>query len=232
MLRIKMSIIDLNGKDEFGPLLSAIAPCKSYVHGTNRLCSTHGLTPPARISQVRRALSWRAQSAALFLPRSVLLPCFCPTHRAGELARHRGLPPRGATEALPHGIPRPHGAPPSGQRQRAPRLAHLCRLGSSSDWSRSAFVCRPGLGGRVGADRLCLRFHHPRSVSGPFPLSTLSTPPRRDQAAYPPRPARQYSDLYSSHSGPRAQRQCSRSTAARTWRLLRLRSGLPGFCPP
>src|ERR1019366_3329712 len=107
MLRIKMSIIDLNGKDEFGPLLSAIAPCRSYVHRTNLLCSTHGLTPPAGISQVRRALSWRAQSAALSLPRSVLLPCFCPTHRAGELARHRGLPPRAARvnsfETLPRG---------------------------------------------------------------------------------------------------------------------------------
>src|SRR5208282_5189568 len=108
MLRIEMSVIDLNGKDGFGPLLSAIAQCGSYVHRTNRLCSTYGLTPPARISQGRRALSWRAQGAPLFLPRSVLLPCFCPTHRAGELARHRGLPPCDATEALPHGIPRPH----------------------------------------------------------------------------------------------------------------------------
>src|SRR5208337_2474763 len=108
MLPLKLSIIDFNAQAEIGLPLPAIAQCGGYVYWTNRLCPTDGLAAPPRIPQVCRALPGRAQSAQVFLSRSVLVSRLCATDRSREFARHRSLSARHAAQALPHGISRSH----------------------------------------------------------------------------------------------------------------------------
>ena len=84
-----------------------------------------------------------------FLSRSISRHGFRTTDFSRKLARHRSVFACHSLQALPHGNSQSSGTQYARRCKRSPRLAHLCRLRSSSDWYRTRSLPRRRVWSRV-----------------------------------------------------------------------------------
>src|SRR4030043_1910063 len=94
----------------------------------NRLRAADGVPSGSRIPKVRRPIPRGIQGPAIYLSRPVPLHGLRPADVSRKPAGHRNLPEGRPGKALPHGYPGRDLPNHLGEGQRAPRLAHLCRL--------------------------------------------------------------------------------------------------------
>ena len=134
----------------------------------NRLLSAPELPSHLPVSDLRRSLPGQSLRQRILLLGSVPLLGLRSTHLSRKSPRYRGLSARPATQALSHGLPGPSFSQYLGTRQRASRLAHLCRFRSDPDCHRPRSVSRRTFRSRVVPDRVCLRLHNHRFMPSAF----------------------------------------------------------------
>src|SRR3990170_7907214 len=139
----------------------------------NRLCAVDRVSSGSRIPKVRRPIPRGVQGPEIHLSRPV------PLHglRAADVSRkpagHRNLPEGRPGKALPHWHPGRNLPNHSGEGQRKPRLAHLCRLRTGTHPNGKNTVRERSVRGRVGADGIRPRLHDDRSVPLPLPVGEV-----------------------------------------------------------
>jgi hypothetical protein len=98
--------------------------------------------------------------------------------------------------AVSSGHSRARRAQHSGRCQREPRLAYLCRLGSSLDSQRSPVICQRRFRSRTGTNGLCFGLHHHRSLPFVVSVGSLLGRKRGGEDAHSARSARQRTGLH------------------------------------
>lgn len=89
--------------------------------------TSNELHAPAYISTLCCPLSGKQQRQKLHLSRPISLHVFCSTDVSGESPRYRSMSPSTTTEIVSHGHSRDCSPIKSCRRQRAERLAYICR---------------------------------------------------------------------------------------------------------
>ena len=165
-----------------------------HERGSNGFRSTHGVHSDLPVSDLRRPIPGQPLRQSFLLMGSVPLFGVRSAHLPHQSPRHRSLSARPATQALPYGLPRSSFPRHPRRRQRASRLADLCRPCPSVDWHGPRPLPRRIVRGGVERERVRLRLHHHRFVSVALPLGPVSPPQERRQVAHLARPAGQHSD--------------------------------------
>src|SRR6266850_358024 len=130
------------------------------------LCTTNGLSSFKGFSSLCQTLPGRLQTQEFFLLGSVSLHGLRAANLSREFARYRSLPARATDQALPSGHSRPSLAQHLGPCEHGSRLAHLCRLRASTDYSCPCALREREFRRRIGPDCLRARYHDHRSVFG------------------------------------------------------------------
>src|SRR5271157_4603373 len=228
-LPVSMRVFDLNFSGSYSHACPASGEGVAHESWPDGVCAVDGFHSRARVSPLRRALPGQLQGHQFFLLGPIPVHGLCPTYLSREPARYRNLPARLGAAALPCGHSRTDGTQHPGRCQRAARLAHLCRSGSSSDRHRAAVVHQRKFWRGVATDRLRAGLHHHRSLSCAVPLGALSSPERGREDAYAARFAWQSSGLYPRGTGENPRDSHSRSVVDRTGFHLHHGPSLLGF---
>ena len=143
------------------------SPSKGLPHARrkNRFCSAPRFLAQTRIQPLCRTISRQSQDSEFLLFRPVSLHGLCAVDLSRESSRYRDLSSCNAVQTVSLGHPWSCFAQHSRRRQRDSGLADLRRFCSRAHSEGKDAVCPRRLWSRSGSDRLCLRFHHGRSVS-------------------------------------------------------------------
>ncbi len=192
----------------------------AYAHRETSICSVDGTPVTAYISPVRSQISQSISNTQVFASRSVSQYGLRTTNLPRESARHRNLFACSPDQALSPRHSWQHRTQHTCRCQRISRLQNLCRLRHDLDPNGSQTLRQRPLFCGVGADGLCARHNHHRSVLERIPLGAVSQSQSCRQDAYAPRFARQYSHLYSYQRRQDARSQCTRHPDTRSWQFL------------
>jgi len=207
---------------------------KEETHGYSAtyLCTSHGVSAKVRFSKMCPTLQWTIQDQKLLLLGPIPLHGLCPVIVSREPSRYRSLSSVSPAPSLPYGFSRKGLTQYPRSCQRSPGLAHLCRLCPNPDWSCPTSLCQRFVRSGVRSNRLCFGLHPDRFMPVPFPVGQIPKAKRRDQIAYPFRPARKHPLPYYYY--PREDSRCdhSRSNELRTRSVLHLRPRISGFRSP
>ena len=190
----------------------------AYVLRNDRFRSVDGFPPQARIQQVRQALPSRLSRQQFLLPRSISLHGICAIDLPRKSPRHRNLSASSATETVSRRVSQHGRSQYACQCQSTTRLADVRRLRSRIDRSCEGVVSPRRHRFQVRANRLCLRFHHHRSLLVVVSVGQVSPSQRRGQAAHIDRFTRQYPVFYPLFHGKSPRCQCPRLFDAGTRR--------------
>ncbi len=119
---------------------------------------THGLLAQARFRPLRAQVQRKLSYQTFLLLRSIPLHGLCSVNLPTQPSRYRNLFEFHQTQTLPPGLSWHDRSQHFGQSQSESRLAHLCRFRAHPYCSGTQTLCPRSLCGRVGSDRLCLRF--------------------------------------------------------------------------
>ncbi len=174
----------------------------------------------AYVPALRATLPGRAICKTVPLSRPVLQHGVRAAYLSGKPSRYRSLFVRTSRQALSHGYPFQGRAQHTLRRQRATRLAYLCRLCSSPDPNCTTSVCRRRLRDRTRQHRLRTRCINHRSMSFGISLGAVPFHKICRQTSYTTGSAGRYLDLYSYLRWQTTRCQCPRYFVARSRRLL------------
>ena len=125
-------------------------------HGhSDCFCAGGGLGPPRDLPSLRSALSRGRLDHRLWMPRPVAGDGVCPAHLSREPARSGVVALFALGAALSNGISESRAAQHSCRRQRASRLANLCRLGTEFDSSGAPALRCGAVRPRARSTRWC-----------------------------------------------------------------------------
>ena len=192
----------------------------AYAHRETGVCSIDGALAIAYVPPVCSQIPKSISNTQVFASRSISQYGLRTTDLPRESARHRNLSACSPGQALSPRHSWQHRTQHASQCQRIPRLQNLRRLRDEIDPNRPQTLRQRPLCGGVGADGLCTRHHHHRSVLERIPLGAVSQSQGCRQAAYAARFARQYSHLYSYQQRQDARGQCTRYSDTRSWQFL------------
>lgn len=125
--------VDLNTDAASGDPQGRISLRTHHVHRQNSVCAVDGLSALDNLYSNRQSLRRQSSYSHASLCRTFSCPGVCSVDLSRKPSRYRGVPFGAIGQALPYGYPLAGQAIHSGRRQRAQRLAHLCRVRPTID---------------------------------------------------------------------------------------------------